>query len=172
MSPTLKALIAISLILILFSWFTFSYYYPKLPPKVPMHFDWKGNVDAWGEKSFSLVMLPVLQTVIFIVFLIISQFPKTFNFPGKEKMDKIPVDKRVVVYDLLKEMLFFIYLFVNLLFLYLLRMICLIGTGKPVVFNSVYLYSLILGIFLVSIYYLRKVNFTIKSLLKSPSYLR
>jgi uncharacterized membrane protein len=172
MSPTLKALIAINIILIFFSWFTFFYYYPKLPSKVPTHFDWKGNVDAWGEKSFSLVMLPVLQTVIFIVFLIISQFPKTFNFPGKEKMDKIPVDKRVLVYDLLKEVLFFIFLFVNLLFLYLLRITCLIGTGERVVFNSVYLCSLILGIFLVSIYYLRKVNFTIKSLLKSPTCIR
>jgi len=172
MSPTLKALITINIILILFSWFTFFYYYPNLPSKVPTHFDWKGNVDAWGEKSFSLVMLPVLQTVIFIVFLIISQFPKTFNFPGKEKMDKIPVDKRVLVYDLLKEMLFFICLFVNLLFLYLLRMICLIGTGKPVVFNSVYLYSLILGVFLVSVYYLRKANFTIKELLKTASHIR
>lgn len=172
MSPTLKALIAINIILILFSWFTFFYYYPKLPSKVPMHFDWKGNVDAWGEKTLSLVMLPALQTVLFIVFLIVSRFPKTFNFPGKEKMDKIPVDKRVAVYDLLKEMLFFIYLFVNLLLLYLLRIICLIGMGKPVIFNAIYLYSLILGIFLVLIYYLRKVNFTIKSLLKTPAYLR
>ena len=172
MSPTLKALIAINIILILFSWFTFFYYYPKLPSKVPMHFDWKGNVDAWGEKTFSLVMLPVLQTFLFIVFLIISRFPKTFNFPGKEKMDLIPPEKRPLVYDLIRELLFFVLLFVNLLFLYLLRIICLIGIGEGVVFNSVYLYSLILGIFLVLIYYLRKVNFTIKNLLKTPSYLR
>jgi uncharacterized membrane protein len=172
MSPTLKALIVINLILILFSWFTFFYYYPKLPSKVPMHFDWKGNVDTWGEKTLSLALLPALQTVLFIVFLIVSKFPKTFNFPGKEKVDSIPVDKRRVVYTLLKEFLFFVCFFENLIFLYLVRIICLKGMGEPVNFNPIYLFSLVLGIFLVLIYYLRKVNFTIKSLLRSPTYIK
>ncbi len=31
------------------------YYYPQLPEKIPVHWDWRGRPDVWARKSFSTV---------------------------------------------------------------------------------------------------------------------
>lgn len=38
------------------------YYYPLLPDRIPVHWDWKGDPDRWAEKNFfSVFFLPVVM---------------------------------------------------------------------------------------------------------------
>jgi uncharacterized membrane protein len=49
------------------------YYYPALPGRVPMHWNWKGNPDSWATKSFgSVFTLPVTAIYLQGLFLLIK----------------------------------------------------------------------------------------------------
>jgi uncharacterized membrane protein len=48
------------------------YYYPQLPEKIPVHWDWRGRPDAWARKSFGTVfslslMLAYVQGLFLLV---------------------------------------------------------------------------------------------------------
>lgn len=55
-------------------------YYPQLPERIPMHFNFAGKVDAWGAKSG---LLPLIWIGIgsYLLLTIISRFPHIFNYP-------------------------------------------------------------------------------------------
>jgi uncharacterized membrane protein len=39
------------------------YYYPQLPEKIPVHWNWRGQPDAWARKSFGTVFSLALMLV-------------------------------------------------------------------------------------------------------------
>jgi uncharacterized membrane protein len=39
------------------------YYYPQLPEKIPVHWDWMGRPDGWARKSFGSVFLLSLMLI-------------------------------------------------------------------------------------------------------------
>lgn len=48
------------------------YFYPQLPERIPIHWNWKGEVDGWAHKSFtSVFVVPVMtlymQGLLFLV---------------------------------------------------------------------------------------------------------
>ncbi|MBK9293307.1 MAG: DUF1648 domain-containing protein [Oligoflexia bacterium] len=55
-------------------------YWPSLPEKVPMHFDFSGNPDAWGSKEWIFV-IPAAGLLLYSLLSIISRFPQKFNYP-------------------------------------------------------------------------------------------
>ncbi len=48
------------------------YYYPKMPDRIPTHFDLNGNADSWSQKSAGVFMGPVTGQIILaaILFLV------------------------------------------------------------------------------------------------------
>lgn len=65
--------------------FTFILVYQSwgiLPDRIPTHFGFTGQPDAWGNKE-SLFFLPLIALVMYLFLTIISRFPHTFNYPVK-----------------------------------------------------------------------------------------
>ena len=68
-------------ILALFTFFIFTFFnWPDVPQKIPTHFNWSGIPDSWGMKGTVPIMIYV-TVFIFILFTIISRFPRVINFP-------------------------------------------------------------------------------------------
>lgn len=54
-------------------------YYPGLPDSIPTHFNALGQVDGYGGKG-TLLILPVIVTVVVVGLTILNRFPHVFNF--------------------------------------------------------------------------------------------
>ena len=50
----------------------------SLPARVPMHYDFAGEVDRWGSK-YEILFLPVTAWAIYILIAVLEQFPGTWN---------------------------------------------------------------------------------------------
>lgn len=69
------------------------YYAGILPEKIPTHFDFKGEPDAWGSRS-SIWTMPILGVALFIVLYFANKFPQQFNFPMKITEDNAAKEYR------------------------------------------------------------------------------
>jgi len=56
--------------------------YSNLPNTIPTHYNALGQADAFGGKA-SILLLPIVATVLFIGITIINKFPHIFNYPIK-----------------------------------------------------------------------------------------
>lgn len=63
-------------------WFLTLYNYSSLPAIIPTHFNASGKIDSYGSKS-TILILPIIGTVIFIGMTLINKIPHTFNYPRK-----------------------------------------------------------------------------------------
>ncbi len=61
-------------------WLLVAAYYRALPAIIPTHFGMNGTPDGWGSKG-SLIAIPVVCSVMYTMFTIITRFPHTFNYP-------------------------------------------------------------------------------------------
>jgi uncharacterized membrane protein len=64
--------------------------YPRLPERIPTHFDLAGRPDAWEDRSpASWFMLPVLALALAGGLLLVSRYalrhPETWNLPDKRR---------------------------------------------------------------------------------------
>ena len=78
-------LISISALLT-FLIFTF-YIWPTVPERIPTHYGWSGLPDSWGSKGTFPTMIYV-TLFIYILFSILSRFPRAINSPISFKDDK------------------------------------------------------------------------------------
>jgi uncharacterized membrane protein len=53
-----------------------------LPDTIPTHFNLKGEVDGYGNKS-EILYLPVLATILVTLLSYLSKYPQIFNYPVK-----------------------------------------------------------------------------------------
>jgi uncharacterized membrane protein len=54
--------------------------YSQLPDIIPTHFNGFGNADGFGSK-ISILMLPLIATVLFLLLSFLNRFPHVFNYP-------------------------------------------------------------------------------------------
>lgn len=55
--------------------------YPHMPDQVPIHWNIKGEVDNYGSKAFGTFFLPVLNVLMYFLFLVLPKFdPKRSNY--------------------------------------------------------------------------------------------
>jgi Predicted integral membrane protein len=55
--------------------------YPHLPQQVPIHWDIHGNVDNYGSKFFGTFFLPLLNVLMYVLFIILPKIdPKRANY--------------------------------------------------------------------------------------------
>lgn len=50
----------------------------SIPEKVPMHYDWAGNINRWGSKA-ELVILPIISWMLYLFITAMEQFPTMWN---------------------------------------------------------------------------------------------
>lgn len=72
----------VSIFLLVCLWVFSIWIYINAPEKVPMHFNGSGKVDGYGSKV-SILLLPMIGTVMFGFLKYISIKPYLFNYPFK-----------------------------------------------------------------------------------------
>jgi uncharacterized membrane protein len=77
-----KILDAIAFVLLLLLLVYVFQNYPNLPERIPKHFGSGGRVDEFGKKQ-SILFLPIIATVIFVLIMILKRFPHKFNYMVK-----------------------------------------------------------------------------------------
>lgn len=60
--------------------------YSNLPDTIPIHYNGAGQADGFGGKS-SILILPVIATVLYIGMTILNKFPHVFNYPTNITQD-------------------------------------------------------------------------------------
>lgn len=68
-------------LLVFLWWFTVKNY-KALPQTIPIHFDFDGKADNFGSKKYFFLM-PVLGTLLFMLFAYVVRDPESANFPVK-----------------------------------------------------------------------------------------
>ena len=74
----------------IFIWIYSFIYFSKLPETIPTHFNIKGEIDDYGSK-YTLFILPMVVTFVFVLFRILYNYPHKFNYIVKiteEKAEK------------------------------------------------------------------------------------
>lgn len=66
----LVLMIGIALYLILF--------WSRIPDKIPMHYDWGGNIDRWGNKG-EIILIPIMTWIMYLFLTGIEMLPKLWN---------------------------------------------------------------------------------------------
>lgn len=85
----------------------------NIPEKVPMHYNFAGKVDRFGNKS-EIIILPIITVIMFSFMSVIEHFPQLWN-TGVKVTDK----NKEYVYRILKNMITTIKLIVVCVFTYL-----------------------------------------------------
>ena len=77
----IEIILEIISVLALLTFFIFTYSnWPGVPERIPDHFNMSGMPDSWGVKGKIPIMIYV-TVFVFILFSIISRFPRMINFP-------------------------------------------------------------------------------------------
>ena len=80
LTPTDKVFETIGWFTVAALWFLILWKYSSLPETIPTHFNGAGRPDGYGGKG-TLLMLPVIGTVLFVSMTILNRFPQIFNYP-------------------------------------------------------------------------------------------
>ncbi|WP_288480286.1 DUF1648 domain-containing protein [uncultured Clostridium sp.] len=51
----------------------------KAPSEIPIHYGFTGQVDSYGSKSNSVILL-IFLIAIYLIFMFISKYPKSYNY--------------------------------------------------------------------------------------------
>jgi len=68
------------LMLIIFFWVYSIYTVPRLPEKIPTHFNFAGETDSFGNRNTGY-LLPCVATIIFVLLTVVNRKPERFNYP-------------------------------------------------------------------------------------------
>lgn len=77
-----RILILLSTVFIIIIWLLPIAMWSKIPDIVPSHFSFSGIPDKWSSKS-SLLILPVITTIIYIFLIFLRKIPHYFNYTVK-----------------------------------------------------------------------------------------
>ncbi len=61
-------------------WALTSMHYNNLPDTIPTHYNALGQADGMGGKA-TILILPILATILFIGLTVLNKFPHIFNYP-------------------------------------------------------------------------------------------
>jgi uncharacterized membrane protein len=85
--------------------------YPRLPDRMPVHFDAAGDVTRWVEPSLGgWFLLPVLGIATaglnYWLAGLLPKRPHLFNFPDKQRFLDLPPNRQAPVIDRMREFLY------------------------------------------------------------------
>lgn len=55
------------------------HFWAVLPDRIPIHFGFSGQPDAWGDKMM-IWLLPAVAAIMFVALAVVSRYPHTFNY--------------------------------------------------------------------------------------------
>ena len=99
------------------------YTFFKLPATIPVHFNASGQADSYGNK-LTLLILPVLATIIYFGLTQLNKYPHIFNY-----MTKITEDNAQRQYGIATRMLRFLKLAILIIFSAIILFTYLTTTG-------------------------------------------
>lgn len=101
--------------------------YPRLPGRVPMHFNAAGQPDRWGGKEGLIVLFAVPAVMTAVLYLLVAAAPRLgqnarhVNIPHRAEFLKLPAEKQAVYWALYKEFFAALAASMNLLFYIFIR---------------------------------------------------
>ncbi len=94
-----KSVEVLCLVVLIALWGIAIYYFPKLPDKIPTHFNVSGAIDDYGSK-LSIFLLPGIGSLLYVLLTALNKFPHIFNY-SKE----ITSDNALALYSIATRML-------------------------------------------------------------------
>ncbi|MBK6797588.1 MAG: DUF1648 domain-containing protein [Acidobacteria bacterium] len=113
MNRTILLVDCFAILLLILGWWVAFASYPGLPPKIPTHFNFRGEVDAMGA-SWMIFLIPATSTVIYIF--------NYFAFRSAVSSGKLPASALLPQHCLLLELAF--------IFTYITWRTCEIAFGR------------------------------------------
>lgn len=77
-----KVVEVVSSILMITTWILTLSCYTYLPDTIPIHYNFKGAADGYGDKS-TVFILPSIATLLFLLLTVLNKYPHIFNYPTK-----------------------------------------------------------------------------------------
>lgn len=76
-----KIIEAIGWIGILGIWILTLQNYMGLPDQIPIHYNFSGEADRFGNKAY-ILLLPIVATILFVAMTLLNRYPHIFNYPA------------------------------------------------------------------------------------------
>jgi uncharacterized membrane protein len=108
------------------------WYFAELPDTIPIHYGADGKADGYGTK-YTIFLLPLIGTVIFIGLTILNRYPHLFNYPHT-----ITADNKEKSYRTAQAMISTLKLLITLIFLYILYRTILITSESAVGLSALF----------------------------------
>ena len=125
--------------------------WPSIPNKLPMHYNFAGEIDRWGGKG-EVLFLVVMVWILYLMISLVEHFPSVWN-TGVQ----VTLENRMRVYRTLKYMVKTLKLAMTLVFTFLIFN-TVAGIPLPEWFTVVYVLLIIgdLAFWLIRLYRVRK----------------
>lgn len=125
--------------------------WPSIPDKLPMHYNFAGEIDRWGGKG-EVLFLVVMVWILYLMISLVEHFPSVWN-TGVQ----VTLENRMRVYRTLKYMVKTLKLAMTLVFTFLIFN-TVAGIPLPGWFTVVYVILIIgdLAFWLIRLYRVRK----------------
>jgi uncharacterized membrane protein len=150
LSPLLIAGELAAAIAILLAVLIIVHFWAVLPDRIPIHFGFSGQPDAWGDKVM-IWLLPAVAAIIFMVLAAVSRYPHTFNYPVR-----ITDENAQRQYLLALSLLVWLKAEVCWLFAFIVRQQILVALGYSQQFSMELVWGIIVLIFgTVGVYLLK-----------------
>jgi uncharacterized membrane protein len=134
--------------------------YPRLPDRIPVHFNIAGDPDRWGGKSEILILVAVVWglNILLYVFTLtmpsLARHPQRLNIPHKQEFLKLPAATQAVYWALLREFMTGLTVAINLIFYLLVHATLEVVLGKATSFVVRDMWAGFLVLALMLIFYL------------------
>jgi len=109
-----KILILIATLSIIAMWLYLWNMWDEIPNIVPTHFGFSGAPDRFGNKS-SLFALPIISSIMHILFVVLSKIPYYFNYPVN-----VTEESAEALYKMGKQLILLLDMEIALMFLMLM----------------------------------------------------
>jgi uncharacterized membrane protein len=142
----------VSFVMVVMLWMYLFLCWSSIPDKIPSHFGVLGKVDSWGSKS-SLIALPIVMTVLYLMMTILSAFPQWYNYTVA-----ITVENAEAQYENARTLMLWITLEIVAVFSYITWATVQVGLGNAKGLGLWFLPVFLVAIFGTIAYYIRKMN--------------
>lgn len=150
LSGTDKFIELIGWLTLLLLWVLTCWKYSSLPDTIPTHYNAAGQTDSYGNKV-TILFLPIIGTVLFIILTILNKYPHIFNYPVK-----VTAGNAERLYTIATRMIRLLKLILALVFLTLLFREIQTVTGKSNGLGSWFLPLMIALTFIPMTYFIIK----------------
>ena len=137
-----------ALTILVFMWGLTAFTYSRLPAIIPIHYNSAGEADNYGKRE-TIILLPVIATIIFIGITQLNKHPYLFNYTVKITAENAPRQ-----YSLATRMLRYLKLSIMIIFTVIVLVTYLYAAGLsngpgawflPFLFGIIFLPMIILS---------------------------